>query len=173
MMERARHQTIVPFTRFLAGPAEYTTMVFSERRRDSSVAHQIASLSFSSPLLTIAANPHSILASPAVDVIKSIPATWDETRVLTGSEIGELVLFARRKGDIWFLAAMNGPGARTIKVPLSFLSAGRYQSALVRDEAPDGSTVRVESRVHTQKDTIALELKAGGGFLGRFAPGGQ
>jgi alpha-glucosidase len=101
-------------------------------------------------------------------VIKSVPSTWDETRVLTGSEIGELVLFARRKGDIWFLAVMNGPDAQTIQVPLSFLSAGRYQSTLVRDEAPDGSTVRVESRVHTPQDTIALELTAGGGFLGRF-----
>jgi alpha-glucosidase len=93
--------------------------------------------------------------------------------VLAGSEIGELVLFARRKGDIWFLAAMSGPGARTIQVPLSFLSAGRYQSTFVRDEAPDGSTVRVESSVHTQKDTIALELGAGGGFLGRFAPAAE
>jgi alpha-glucosidase len=169
MLERARHQTILPFTRYLAGPADYTTMVFSERRRDSSVAHQIASLvGFASPLLTIAANPESILASPAVDVIKSVPSTWDETRVLTGSEIGELVLLARRKGDIWFLAAMNGPGARTIQVPLSFLSAGSYRSALVRDDAPDGSTVRVESSVVTPKNTITLNLQAGGGFLGRF-----
>jgi alpha-glucosidase len=169
MLERARHQTILPFTRYLAGPADYTTMVFSERRRDSSVAHQIASLvGFASPLLTIAANPESILASPAVDVIKSVPSTWDETRVLTGSEIGELVLLARRKGDIWFLAAMNGPGARTIQVPLSFLSAGSYQAALVRDDAPDGSTVRVESGVLTPKSTITLNLQAGGGFLGRF-----
>ena len=174
MLERARHQTILPFTRYLAGPADYTTMLFTERRRDSSVAHQIASLvAFASPLLTIAANPESILASPAVDVIKSVPSTWDETRVLTGSEIGELVLFARRTGDIWFLAAMSGPGARTIQVPLSFLSAGRYQSTLVRDDAPDGSTVRVESSVHTQKDTITLELQTGGGFLGRFTPGGR
>ena len=174
MLERARHQTILPFTRYLAGPADYTSMLFTERRRDSSVAHQIASLvAFASPLLTIAANPESILASPAVDVIKSVPSTWDETRVLTGSEIGELVLFARRTGETWFLAAMSGPGERTIQVPLSFLSSGRYQSTLVRDDAPDGSTVRVESSVHTQKDTIALELRAGGGFLGRFAPGGQ
>ena len=169
MLERARHQTILPFTRYLAGPADYTTMVFSERRRDSSVAHQIASLvGFASPLLTIAANPESILASPAVDVIKSVPSTWDETRVLAGSEIGELVLLARRKGDIWFLAAMNGPGARTTHVPLSFLSAGRYRSTLVRDEVPDGSAVRVESSASTQKDTITLDLRAGGGFLGRF-----
>jgi alpha-glucosidase len=171
MMERARHQTILPFTRYLAGPADYTTMLFTERRRDSSVAHQMASLAvFASPLLTIAANPESILSSPAADVIKSVPATWDETRVLAGSEIGELVLFARRKGDVWFLAAMNGPEARAITVPLSFLSGGRYQGTLVRDDAPDGSTVRVESTVQTQKDAIALELRAGGGFLGRFAP---
>jgi alpha-glucosidase len=169
MLERARHQTILPFTRYLAGPADYTTMLFTERRRDSSVAHQIASLVvFASPLLTIAANPESILASPAADVIKSVPATWDETRVLAGSEIGELAVFARRKGDVWFLAAMNGPAARSITVPLSFLSAGRHQSTLVRDDAPDGSTVRVESIVHTQKDAIALELAAGGGFLARF-----
>lgn len=171
MLERARHQTILPFTRYLAGPADYTTMVFTERRRDSSVAHQIATLvAFASPLLTIAANPERILASPAVDVIKSVPSTWDETRVLAGSEIGALVLFARRKGDVWFLAAMNGPASRTIQVPLSFLSAGRYRSTLVRDEAPDGSTVRVEPGVHTQKDTIHMTLQAGGGFLGRFTP---
>jgi alpha-glucosidase len=174
MLERARHQTILPFTRYLAGPADYTTMLFTERRRDSSVAHQIASLVvFASPLLTIAANPESILASPAVDVIKSVPSTWDETRVLAGAEIGELVLFARRKADTWFLAAMNGPGPHTIQVPLTFLSAGRYQSMLVRDDAPDGSAVRVESSVHTQKDTIALDLRPGGGFLGRFAPAAQ
>jgi alpha-glucosidase len=171
MLERARHQTILPFTRYLAGPADYTTMVFTERRRDSSVAHQIATLVvFASPLLTIAANPESILANPAVDVIKSVPSTWDETRVLPGSEIGELALFARRKGDIWFLAAMNGPAAQTIKVPLSFLSTARYAATLVRDDAPDGSTVRVEPAMHTAKDTITLALRAGGGFLGRFTP---
>jgi alpha-glucosidase len=170
MLERARHQTILPFTRYLAGPADYTAMLFTERRRDSSVAHQIASLVvFASPLLTIAANPESILASPAVDVIKSIPSTWDETRVLTGSELGELVLLARRKGSTWFLAAMCGPAAKTFQVPLSFLGTGQYRSALVRDAAPDGSTVAVESAAHTQKDTITLELRPGGGFVSRFS----
>jgi len=171
MLDRARHQTTLPFTRYLAGPADYTTMVFNERRRDSSVAHQIASLAvFASPLLTIAANPESILASPASEVIKSVPSTWDETQVLPGSEIGELVLFARRKGDSWFLAVMNGTDTRTITVPLSFLAAGRYHGALVRDDARDGSTVRVDSTVQAQTDTIRLELRAGGGFLGRFTP---
>jgi alpha-glucosidase len=171
MMERARHQTILPFTRYLAGPADYTTMLFTERRRDSSVAHQIASLAvFASPLLTVAANPESILASPAADVIKSIPPVWDETMVLPDSAIGELVVYARRTGRTWFLAVMCGPAAKTIRVPLSFLGAGSYQAALVSDDAPDGSTIKVEQITRTRVDTIELQLAAGGGLLGRFTP---
>ena len=73
--ERARHQTILPFTRYLADGADYTTMIFNQRRGDTTWANQIASLAiFDSPLLTIAANPRSILTNAAVDVIKSIPA---------------------------------------------------------------------------------------------------
>ncbi len=168
MMERARHQTIVPFARFLAGPAEYTTMIFTERRRDSSVAHQIASLAvFHSPLLTMAANPASILSSPAVDVIKSIPAVWDETIVLPGSEIGELVVYARRTGETWFLAVMCGPDARSIRVPLSFLGDGPHRATLVRD-AGSGSAVTVDTASHTRSDSVSVQLNAGGGFVGRF-----
>jgi alpha-glucosidase len=171
MMERARHQTTVPFTRFLAGPAEYTTMVFTERRRDSTAAHQIASLAiFSSPLLTVAANPESILTSPAVDVIKSIPATWDETKVLPPSEIGELAVYARRAGRTWFVAVMNGPAARSVRVPLTFLGAGEYNGVSVRDDSPDGATVKVEAAKERSTGTIALDLRAGGGFVSRLSP---
>jgi alpha-glucosidase len=64
LRQRARHETILPFTRYLAGPADYTTMIFTERRRDSSWAHQIACLAtFHSPLLTIAAHPQSVLGN--------------------------------------------------------------------------------------------------------------
>src|SRR5512140_2722506 len=88
--ERARHQTILPFTRYLAGGADYTTMVFNQRRGDTSWANQVASLAlFDSPLLTTAANPQTIVTNPAVDLIKSVPAVWDETIVLPGSEVGE------------------------------------------------------------------------------------
>ena len=46
----------------------------------------------------------------------------------------------------WFVAVMCGPAARTIRVPLSFLGAGRFQATLVRDDAADGSTVKIEHR---------------------------
>jgi alpha-glucosidase len=173
-MERARHQTILPFTRYLAGPADYTTMIFGMRRRDSSWPHQIASMAvFSSPLLTIAANPDSILRNPAVDVIKSIPAIWDETIVLPGSGIGELAAYARRSGTTWFLAVMCGPQAKTIRVPLSFLGDGSYKAKLVRDNKEDAAAVVLENKTVHRGDTVTIEMINGGGFVGRFVKSGR
>jgi alpha-glucosidase len=168
--ERARHETILPFTRYLAGPCDYTTMIFNERRADSTWAHQIASLAtFHSPMLTIAAHPQAVLDNPAADVIKSIPAVWDETIVLPESRIGELSIFARRKGDLWMLAVMAGDGTeRTIKVPLSFLPEGEYTASFVRDDKTNDAAVVVEHSTARRGDTLTIEMRSGGGFVGRF-----
>jgi len=169
LRERARHETILPFTRYLAGHADYTTMHFGERRRDSTWAHQIASLAiFASPLLTIAAYPQSVLDNPAVDVIKSIPAVWGETIVLPESGIGELAIFARRTGDMWFLAVMCGSQAKTIQVPLSFLGDGQYKASMVRDDKENDAAVVLEDRTVRRGDTLTIEMTSGGGFVGRF-----
>ncbi len=168
LRERARHQTILPFTRYLAGHADYTTMHFGERRRDTSCAHQIATLVvFASPLLTIAAHPRTILDHPAVEMIKSIPAVWDETVVLPDSEIGRLAVFARRAGETWFLAAMCGPEGRTLRVPLSFLGEGRFGALVVRD-GDAAAAVVVEDKTVESGDAIGLEMIDGGGFVARF-----
>jgi len=173
LRERARHETILPFTRYLAGHADYTTMHFGDRRRDTTWTHQIASLAiFASPLLTAAAHPQSILDNPAVDVIKSIPAVWDETIVLPESSIGELAIFARRTGQTWFLAVMCGPQARTIRVPLSFLGDGRYNASLVRDDRENDAAVVLENRTARRGDTLEIEMVNGGGFVGRFGKSG-
>ncbi|UCE50491.1 MAG: glycoside hydrolase family 97 N-terminal domain-containing protein [Phycisphaerales bacterium] len=170
LRERARHETILPFTRYLSGHADYTSMHFGDRRRDTTWTHQIASLAvFASPLLTIVAHPQKILDNPAVDVIKSIPAVWDETIVLPGSEIGELAVFARRTGDVWFLAVMCGPQARTIKVPLSFLGNGQYKASLVRDDKENDTAVVTEGRTVRRADTLKIEMVNGGGFIARFS----
>jgi len=168
--ERARHETILPFTRYLAGPCDYTTMVFNQRRADSTWAHQIASLAtFHSPMLTIAAHPQSVLDNPAADVIKSIPAVWDETTVLPASRIGELSVFARRKGDMWLLAVMAAGGTeRAIKVPLTFLPQGEYGAALVRDNKTNDAAVIVERTIAHRDNTLTIEMRSGGGFVARF-----
>jgi len=89
--------------------------------------------------------------------------------VLPGSEIGELAAYARRKGDTWFLAVMCGPQAKTIRVPLSFLGDGQYKAVLVRDRAGDDAGVEIEHVTHQRGDTLTMELRAGGGFVGRFS----
>jgi alpha-glucosidase len=170
LRERARHETILPFARYLAGPADYTTMHFGDRRGDTTWTHQIASLAiFAGPLLTVAAHPQSILDNPAVDVIKSIPAVWDETIVLPESRIGELAIFARRTGQTWFLAVMCGPQARTIQVPLSFLGEGQYNASLVRDNKENDAAVAMKNITVQRGDTLTVEMTSGGGFVGRFS----
>ncbi|MEK7751873.1 MAG: glycoside hydrolase family 97 C-terminal domain-containing protein, partial [Acidobacteriota bacterium] len=133
-------------------------------------AHQIASAAMlTSPLLTYAAHPKSILANPAVDLIKSIPSVWDETIALPVSEIGEVAAFARRRGDLWFLAVMNGASARTVRIPLSFLPAGSFRAMLVRDSPDDAAAVKIENIAAARADTISADLRPGGGFIASFS----
>lgn len=166
---RARHGTIVPFTRYIVGPTDYTAMLFGERRADSTWAHQIASLAtFHSPILTIAAHPKTVLEHPAADVIRSIKPVWDETVVLPGSRIGELSLFARRSGEMWMLAVMAAGEPREIQVPLAFLGEGDYAATLVRDDPARPDAVVVERGRARKADTLTIRLASGGGFVGRF-----
>jgi alpha-glucosidase len=172
--EWARHNTTLPFTRLLAGHADYTPVHFGDRRRETSCAHQVASAAvLTSPLLVYAAHPRTLLESPAVAMIKSIPSVWDETVVLPPSEIGDLAVFARRSGGRWFLAVLNGPEARTVRVPLSFLNSGTYRTLVVRDKADDAAAVILSESVTSKADTIDVDLRPAGGFVARFTRSGS
>ena len=167
--DRATHETTLPFTRLLAGPAEYTVVHFGNRRKNTTWAHQVASAAIlSAPLLTYAANPDTLLASPAVEIIKSIPATWDETIVLPPSEIGEIAVYARRKGDTWFLAIMNGVGERKIKIPLHFLK-GNYKALIAKDDPDNPAAIVMEHTNYSSKNIITLDLISGGGYIAKFS----
>jgi alpha-glucosidase len=169
LQARAAHDTTLPFTRYLAGHADYTPVHFGARRGDTTWAHQIATAAvFNEPLLTYAAHPKNLLANPALPMIKSIPAAWDETIVLPHSRIGELAAFARRSGTTWFLAVLNGPMAQTAKIPLSFLGDGEYQALVVRDQTDDAAAVKLENSAAKAGDELALELASGGGFIARY-----
>ena len=170
MTERSRHNTTLPFTRMLAGHADYTVVHFGERRRETSWAHQIASAAIlTSPLLIYAAHPRNILDNPARELIKTIPSTWDETIVLPQSEIGELAAFARRRGNVWFLAIMNGPTARKITVPLAFLR-GTSVAMIVSDVLAESANVKIEHARVNSNSSLEIDMRAGGGFVARFEP---
>ena len=170
MPARSVHNTTLPFTRLLAGHADYTPVHFGERRRETSWAHQIASAAiFTSPVLIYGAHPQRMLENPAADLIKSLPSIWDETIALPVSEIGEIAAFARRHGDRWFLAIMNGPAAKQVKIALAFLDKDKYQAMLVRDARDDAAAVNVEQAGVSQGDVLTIDLRAGGGFIARFS----
>jgi alpha-glucosidase len=169
LLDRATHETTLPFTRMLAGPADYSVVHFGARKQNTTWPHQIATAAiFSQPMLTYAANPSNLLANAGVDLIKSIPPDWDETIVLPPSEIGKLAIYARRSGDAWFLAVIGGPGAQTIQVPLSFLGPDVYEAMYIRDSGSGPDAEQVEHSSARRDETLTINLRTGGGFIGRF-----
>ncbi len=164
--DRATHETTIPFTRCLAGPAEYTVMHFGARRANTTWAHQVASAAIlNAPLLTYGANPENIISNPTVNFVKAIPAVWDETIVLQGSEIGEIAAFARRKGERWFIAIMNGKKQSSLSLDLSFLGKGIFNAEIIKDEASNPAAVIIEKGSFNAAQKLVLELQSGGGYL--------
>lgn len=171
----AQHDVVLPFTRLLAGMADYTPTHFGSRLADTTWAHQVANaVILQSPLLVYAAHPANMLANPTVDILKSIPSCWDETVVLTVSEIRQVAAFARRSGDSWFLAITNGATARNVRIDLSsFLGRGRqqqggraasYHATLIRDVA-EPAAVKIEHLTLAPGDSLSVNLHSGGGFV--------
>jgi alpha-glucosidase len=139
-------------------------MLFGDRKKNSTATHQVASaVILSAPLLTYATHPDTILTSAAVELIKDIPSIWDETIVLPGSEIGELVAYARRKGNKWFIAVMNGVKQRNLKINLSFLKNGKWDAKEVRDK--EDRNMMVQNKTYKANEVIELNLVSGGGFI--------
>jgi alpha-glucosidase len=165
----APSNTILPFTRYLAGHADYTPVHFGDRMGEVSWAHHVASMIvFTSPFLCLGADPQSILDNPCKEMIQSIPTVWDETIVLPQSKIGELVLFARRKGTAWFLAAMNGTNdIKTITVNLSFLK-GSYSLSSVKDDKNKQANALLENSKVSGVSKITIVVNGNGGYAGRF-----
>ncbi|MFL6303533.1 MAG: glycoside hydrolase family 97 catalytic domain-containing protein [Candidatus Sulfotelmatobacter sp.] len=162
------HDVILPFTRYVAGPGDYTPTVFTTSElMGNTWAHELAqAVVFTSPFLCFGGNPQSYLENPARDVLTAISPVWDETRVLSGSEPGKVVAEARRSGKQWLVAVINGSDATTLDIPLDFLGAGSWQATQLRDakDKPDAWD-RQDGKV-TRNDHIRLQIVARGGFVG-------
>jgi alpha-glucosidase len=153
----------------LAGPADYSVVHLGDRRKNTTWAHQLATAAiFSAPLITYAATPANLLANPAVEMIRSIPSTWDETRVLAPSEIGELAIYAQRKGDTWFLSVINGLIPKKLAIPVSFLGKSSYDVMMISDEKDNSSAVKIENKTIKKSESIDIEMGIGGGYIARF-----
>jgi len=168
----ALHDITLPFLRYVQGHADFTpTLLIPSRLDKSSFAHELAmSIVFTSPYLCMGDNPTNYLNSAAADVIKALPSVWNETRVLPGSEIGQLAAFARRSGDQWFIGVINDLTPRRHAVALNFLAKRGYKVVELSDDAErNDAFVRTERNV-TSKDTLTLPLRKDGGYVAWLIP---
>ena len=167
-----QHDCILPFTRYVIGAGDYTPTVFNPKElRGYTWAHELAqAIVFTSPFLCYADHPTNYLSNPALDVLKTIPATWDETIVLPDSEIGKCVAFARRTGKQWFIGVINGADPKTLDLSLSFLNRDQYQMIQLSDAPDRDDAWRREEKAVKRNDHVRLLLRPSGGCVVQLTP---
>lgn len=184
------HTCIVPFTRGLAGPIDYTGGIFditlrrnSEKRQKwngldngntsvhSTLSNQIALLIILfSPMQMFADLPVNYSDHPAFHFAKQIPATWDTTMVLQ-SEIGEYIIMARRSEETWFVAGITNEQTRDFLISFDFLKPHlSYVVTLCKDVADTHFEYNPETYEIIQFEVnynkvIQLNMASGGGFV--------
>ncbi len=187
-MPSATQNTHLPFTRFVAGPGDYTICYYfpkvtpEEKKADpkrrglqTTSAHQLAlSVICFSPLQFVYwyDRPESCGNEPELEFFDRVPTVWDDTKVLDG-EIGEFTVIARRKDSDWYLGAITNDSARELKVPLDFLEEGREYEARIWFDDPNVPTkTRVGLREITVDSETVLDISLGaaGGQAIQFVP---
>ncbi|WP_346316180.1 glycoside hydrolase family 97 catalytic domain-containing protein [Chitinophaga sp. YIM B06452] len=165
----AWHNAALPFTRFLCGHGDYTPGFFSNKG-PTTYTHQLALMYlFNSPFQCMAENPVTIvndpLYAPVIPLLQTLPVTWDETRVLEGSEIGQLAALAKRKGNEWYVAVINGTEQpQEFILRPAFLGKGKYQALIVRD----GEGFELQEKNIKRSDTMKFTIPATGGMVIRM-----
>ena len=166
------HDCILPFNRLVQGHADYTPMVFEKKELQGfSWARELAQgVVFSARFLCFGDYPQNYLDNPSVELIKAMPAEYDETRILPGSEIGKCVVVAKRKGRDWFVAVENGAEERRIVINLDFLGAGNCELLGFSDAVDRSDGYRIDRRIAGRDGKIDLTLRPCGGYCARIVP---
>lgn len=189
----ATHNATLPFTRFVAGAADYTICYYRQEfgrlntaqdnygvPRSKSIkttpAHQLAlAVVYYSPLQYMYwyDKPSDSQDEPELKFFDDVYTTWDDTKVLQG-EVGEFITVARRKGEEWFIGSITNNEARNLPVDLSFLPKNaNYIAEIYTDGDPSIPTrtkVKV-SKYRVKNPTILnFHLKASGGSAVRLVP---
>lgn len=181
------HTAILPFTRMLAGPMDFTPGIFDllfekarpDNRIPTTLAKQLALyVVIYSPLQMAADLPENYQARPKpFQFIKDVPADWEDTIVLNG-EIGDYVTIARkdRHSADWFLGSLTNEKARTLSVSLDFLTEGMVYTAQIYRDGPQADwqnnpyDMVIEEKQVTADTKLVIDLATSGGQAIRFTP---
>lgn len=177
------HVVILPFTRMLSGPMEYTPGVldveikqgYPGKRVHGTTAQQLAMyVTFYSPIQMLADLPENY-AVPGYQFLKDVPTDWADTKVLN-AEIGEYLTTVRKdqNSEDWYLGSMTNEKARDLEIKLSFLDSNAtyeaqiYADAEGTDETHNPSAVAISKKTVKSSDVLKLHLGGAGGTAIRF-----
>jgi alpha-glucosidase len=179
------HLTILPFTRLLGGPMDFTPGIFDltfgktdiNERVQSTLATQLALyVLIYSPVQMAADLPENYEKRPdAFQFIRDVPTDWETSRTLAGV-IGDYVVVARQQRGAadWYLGATTDENPRKLDIPLDFLEPDRRYEAQIYRDAPDAdyrtnpTALVIEKRRVTSKDHLDAALAPAGGLAVRF-----
>ena len=191
------HHEILPFTRLLAGPMDYTPGIFDLEYRavkgnprlkvwnglsaeacrvPTTLAKQIANwVVLYSPLQMASDLIDNYEGHPAFRFFRDFNADCDWSEALQG-EIGEFVAVVRRAGDRFFYGATTNEEGRTLEQPLTFLRPGVRYVATIYADGPgadwrtDPYDYAIRRQTVTAADTLSVVLAPGGGQAITFIP---
>lgn len=180
------HTTILPFTRLLGGPFDFTPGIFDllfekykpDNRVNTTLAKQLALyVILYSPLHMAADLPENYEGHPAFQFIVDVPVDWQKT-VVVNAAIGDYIAVVRhdRNSRDWYLGSITDENRRTLEVPLDFLEAGKkyvaeiYADAAEADWESNPLPVNVYQVIVDSNTRLKLKLAPGGGQAIRFRP---
>ena len=179
----ADHDISMPFTRLLAGAADYHLGGFRSLPRSSFKAQ------FSNPYVTstrchmlamyvvlesylgmVCDTPPAYEGQPGFEYIQQLPNTWHES-VVADAVVNEYVVIARRNKTDWFIGAINNSTARTVSIPLDFLDNGEYIADIYtdsKDAAQNPNLLEKNTKTVNKNQTIEVKMASDGGFVSRI-----
>lgn len=183
------HETILPFTRLLGGPMDYTPGIFEIKMSyydknkteqvHTTLAKQLALyVTMYSPIQMAADLPENYEKYPdAFQFIKDVAVDWDESKYIE-AEPGDYLTVARKaKGkESWFLGAITDENARKTEIKLDFLTKGKKYKAILYEDSKDADwktnpiAYKIRTVEVTSKSKINLNLAPGGGTAISFEP---
>ena len=184
--DQPHYDVTIPYLRMLAGPMDYTPGAMTNAMKDNffgnndhpmsqgTRVHQMAMYTtFEAPLQMLADSPTKYMQNQeCTDFIAQIPTTFDETIALDG-KLGAYTLIARRKGTIWYVAAMTDWRPRDLTVDLSFLSPGQHEADIFAD-GTNATKEATDYQHHHQKvsttSRLNIHLSSGGGWTAIITP---
>ena len=191
---KANHTTILPFTRLLSSPMDYTPGIFNLKEyrynsnddRTINKNHHIPStiskelalyVVIYAPMQMAADLPQNYEGHPAFKFIKQVPVDWQESIAING-EIGEYITMVRKDidSDDWYLGSITNEEDRELLISFSFLEPNKKYTATIYKDPIDGGWIEkpeevvIENLIVDYTTIYKLIIPSGGGQAIKFTP---